>query len=108
MPKRVLQIPPVAVVVDTDKCTGCSICSLRCPTLALDIVDRKAIWARPYDCMGCQLCEVQCPVQAITVQRAILRMVEQGAPIAVASPQSDRELLIQDKPRSHYFRSEAA
>jgi len=56
----------VLPVVDTEKCNGSSACAEVCPTNVIDIVEGKAVVARPDDCIECSACEVACPHNAIS------------------------------------------
>lgn len=51
--------------VDQEKCGGCGDCVRMCPTSAVEIVDGKAIIARPEHCGFCAECEVFCHASAI-------------------------------------------
>jgi len=55
-------------VIDTDSCTGCTICVDECPTNALEMQEDVSVLARPDDCTGCSACEDICPVSAITME----------------------------------------
>lgn len=64
------------VVVDIEKCKGCSVCVVSCPfdVLALSKeVNGKgysySFSARPDACTGCTNCAVVCPDSCITVYR---------------------------------------
>ena len=48
-----------------DKCTGVGKCAEVCPMNVFDIVDGKAVVARPNDCIECHACENACPNSAI-------------------------------------------
>jgi len=52
--------------VDAEKCTGCKTCVKVCPTLAIQIVDRKAV-IDSEKCRSCNNCQQRCPVYAITM-----------------------------------------
>lgn len=66
-----------AIVVDTDRCKGCSLCVVACPknviTLSEKAVNvhgyRYAQAANPDDCIGCASCGIVCPDGCITVYR---------------------------------------
>lgn len=55
-------------VVDNDKCTGCKVCQKVCPTLAVQVIERKSQVDETY-CTGCGACEQRCPVYAISMQK---------------------------------------
>lgn len=65
-----------AIVVDTEKCKGCSVCIESCPTNTIALakeVNSKGynylIMANPEKCTGCTNCAVVCPDAVITVYR---------------------------------------
>ncbi len=51
--------------IDVEQCIGCGICAEDCPTNAAQLVNDKAVIARPEDCTYCTDCEVICPSGAI-------------------------------------------
>lgn len=53
--------------VDAATCIGCTLCYVTCGRLVYEMVENKAVAARPYDCMvGCSTCATVCPVEAIS------------------------------------------
>ena len=65
-----------AIVVDTEKCKGCEICVISCPTDVIrmaPMVNGKgyhyAYMENPENCTGCVNCAVVCPDGVITVYR---------------------------------------
>ena len=65
-----------AIVVDTERCKGCEICMVNCPTevIAMDKeVNSKgyhyAYMKNPESCTGCSNCAIVCPDGVITVYR---------------------------------------
>jgi 2-oxoglutarate ferredoxin oxidoreductase subunit delta len=66
-----------AVVVDTERCKGCDLCTVACPLNVLEIqakeVNNKgyhyAFMKTPENCIGCQSCALVCPDGCITVYR---------------------------------------
>lgn len=56
-------------VIDTDKCTLCSLCWIYCPE---GIIERGQPYNIRYEyCHGCGICAVECPRDAIA-------MIEEG------------------------------
>jgi len=55
----------MAVTIDKEKCTGCSICVEVCPTEALSIEDEKAVCDDDL-CVDCGVCIPECPEDAIS------------------------------------------
>ena len=66
-----------AIVVNTDRCKGCSLCVVACPKAVIELVGKKVnVHGYPYveairpdDCIGCAACGVVCPDGCITVYR---------------------------------------
>ena len=66
-----------AIVVNEERCKGCSLCVVACPKDVIALTDRKvnvngypfAIVARPDECIGCTACGIVCPDGCITVYR---------------------------------------
>lgn len=64
------------IVVDIERCKGCSVCVVNCPldVLALsDEVNGKgyhfSVMKNPEECTGCASCAMVCPDSVITVYR---------------------------------------
>ncbi|HHJ11441.1 MAG TPA: 4Fe-4S dicluster domain-containing protein [Bacteroidetes bacterium] len=65
-----------AIVVDTERCKGCELCVISCPTHVIAMsknVNSKgyhyAYMENPDACNGCTNCAVVCPDGVITVYR---------------------------------------
>jgi len=65
-----------AIVVDTEKCKGCEVCVVACPTDVISMakeVNGKgyhyAYMENPDACTGCTSCALVCPDSVITVYR---------------------------------------
>ncbi|WDV44706.1 [Fe-Fe] hydrogenase large subunit C-terminal domain-containing protein [Clostridiaceae bacterium M8S5] len=52
-----------SVILDSDKCTGCTNCMQKCPTQALRVKDKKAI-ILDERCIDCGNCIIACPFHA--------------------------------------------
>ncbi len=66
-----------AIVVDREKCKGCELCVVACPTHVIELTKevngkgyRYAHMANPDACTGCTSCALVCPDSCITVYRA--------------------------------------
>ena len=65
-----------AIVVNTDRCKGCSLCVEACPQEVIALGKRVNVHGYPYvepvrgeACVGCAACAVVCPDGCITVYR---------------------------------------
>ncbi len=65
-----------AIVVDVERCKGCEVCMVNCPTdtiaMATDVNGKGYHYAYmhvPENCTGCTNCSVVCPDGVITVYR---------------------------------------
>jgi formate hydrogenlyase subunit 6/NADH:ubiquinone oxidoreductase subunit I len=53
--------------VQSGKCTGCTLCTDRCPMKAIEIINDLAS-VRSAECIGCGLCVTACPTVAIELK----------------------------------------
>ncbi|MBP5562148.1 MAG: 4Fe-4S binding protein [Muribaculaceae bacterium] len=68
-----------AVVVNTDRCKGCNLCVVACPSHVLDLQKKEvndrgyhfAYMSNPEACIGCQSCAWVCPDACIEVYRVV-------------------------------------
>ena len=59
---------------DENKCTGCGICSQKCPIEAIELIDSFSV-TNHNRCIGCGLCAHHCPEKARNLERTGLREV---------------------------------
>ncbi len=57
--------------LDTDKCTGCRMCTVVCPHRVFQMKDHKAVIVDKDLCMECGACSQNCPAEAIIVQAGV-------------------------------------
>ncbi len=68
-----------AVTVNTERCKGCNLCVVSCPSGVLALKQKEvnnrgyhyAYMAQPEKCIGCQSCSLVCPDACIEVYRVI-------------------------------------
>ena len=53
--------------VDPEKCTGCTVCAINCPTNAIDGSRKEVHFIRQDDCIHCGTCFTKCKFDAIKV-----------------------------------------
>jgi Na+-translocating ferredoxin:NAD+ oxidoreductase RNF subunit RnfB len=53
--------------IEIDKCTGCTICSRKCPTSAIIGTQRNPHFVIQDKCIGCGICYDSCKFNAITI-----------------------------------------
>ena len=65
-----------AIVVDTTRCKGCSLCIVACPCKVIEMAGKVNVHGYPYvepknleACVGCASCAIVCPDGCITVYR---------------------------------------
>lgn len=54
--------------IDPGVCIGCGVCAKVCPTLAVSLVDKKAV-VDGAKCLACANCQQRCPVGAVSLVR---------------------------------------
>ena len=55
----------LTIEIDFDKCTGCGICIIECPSDIFTLVNEKSICITIDDCVECCACVDACPEKAI-------------------------------------------
>lgn len=68
-----------AVTVNTERCKGCNLCVVACPSGVLDLKKKEvnnrgyhyAYMIAPDKCIGCQSCALVCPDACIEVYRVV-------------------------------------
>ena len=59
------------LVLDQEKCIGCTLCTQVCPHQVLEMQDKKAAIVDFDACMECGACVNNCPTQAISVNPGV-------------------------------------
>lgn len=59
------------LVLDTDKCTGCTMCVTVCPHRVFNMEDHKSRIVNSTACMECGACMVNCQAGAINVHSGV-------------------------------------
>ena len=89
------------VVVNTDRCKGCNLCVVACPTKTLALtageVNHKGYaycyMAQPETCIGCSSCAIVCPDGCITVYKdGPKRPQVESKPVASGLPEYPMEV----------------
>ena len=64
------------IVIEADKCKGCSLCVTACPNKCIDIStglnkrgSHPALFKSPDSCTGCGFCYLVCPEACIEVHK---------------------------------------
>lgn len=59
------------LVLDQDKCVGCTLCTQVCPHQVFEMDDHKASIVDFNACMECGACVNNCPTQALSVNPGV-------------------------------------
>ena len=70
-----------AVTVDVNRCKGCDLCVVSCPTDTLSLQPKEvndrgyhfAFMAKPENCIGCAQCATVRPDDCIEVYRVVIK-----------------------------------
>ena len=61
----------VTLELDSEKCTGCRICTLVCPHSVFAMQDKRAVLVDRGACMECGACALNCAAGAISVKPGV-------------------------------------
>jgi NAD-dependent dihydropyrimidine dehydrogenase PreA subunit len=59
------------LVLDVEKCNGCTLCAAVCPHQVFAIIDHRSQIINPTACMECGACMVNCATGAIIVHSGV-------------------------------------
>jgi NAD-dependent dihydropyrimidine dehydrogenase PreA subunit len=57
----------MAIVIDSEKCTGCAACVDACPLELIELSGDVAVINDPDSCIDCGACVDECPAEAIAL-----------------------------------------
>jgi len=57
--------------LDSEKCNGCTICTLVCPHAVFTMKEKRAFIQHKDLCMECGACAMNCPTEAIYVKSGV-------------------------------------
>ena len=58
-----------AVVVNTERCKGCNLCVVACPSDVLELHPREVNNKGYHACIGCASCGLVCPDGCLTIYK---------------------------------------
>jgi NAD-dependent dihydropyrimidine dehydrogenase PreA subunit len=61
----------VTLQLDSEKCTGCAVCTTVCPHAVFVMKDKKAFIQHKDFCMECGACAMNCSTGALTVKSGV-------------------------------------
>ena len=61
----------VTLQLDTQKCSGCTMCTVVCPHAVFKMKNKKTFINNKDKCMECGACAKNCPENAITVRTGV-------------------------------------
>ena len=58
---------PKTIIIDKDKCTGCTLCAKKCPQNAICGQAKEPHYIEQEKCIKCGVCMDACKSEAVTV-----------------------------------------
>jgi nitroreductase/NAD-dependent dihydropyrimidine dehydrogenase PreA subunit len=97
------------IIVDKDRCTGCSICAEICPLAIIDSADAThlplAKEAEAARCINCGHCEIYCPTGALTLNYALDEKTDEAVELGEISP-NDLGIYLKSRRSVRHFTGE--
>ena len=61
----------ITLKLDSEKCNGCTMCTIVCPHAVFTMKEKKAFIQNKDFCMECGACAMNCPTSAVTVRSGV-------------------------------------